>query len=209
MYRRMSPTLMNLCVVFLLLTGGQESAPVEAESLLEELCDYVRMLHDKTQGLLDTYLLCQGSPFNGSDFSTEGLWLNGLPRASIPYRAWRNMTDGQRLLENHQAYSIFQEYLQLLLDDQRELSPNQTALLRLLTELHDDLTPLLRRLTAALSVFHQARPSPVEDPLRSLDVPVPFQRRLRGYLILREYRLWLTRSQRSLAVMMSKTPRVQ
>ncbi|XP_078393771.1 cardiotrophin-2-like [Cetorhinus maximus] len=205
----MSPTLTNLCVVILLLMGSQESAPVEAGRLLEELHDYVRTLQDKTQGLLDTYLLNQGVPFNGSDFSAEGLWLSGLPRASIPYRAWRNMTDEQRLLENHQAYSLFQEYLQLVLDDQRELSPNRTALLLLLNELRDNLTPLLRRLTAALSVLHQARPSPVEDPLGSLDAPAPFQRRLRGYLILREYRLWLIRTRRSLAVMMSKAPLVQ
>ncbi|GCB83263.1 hypothetical protein scyTo_0024058, partial [Scyliorhinus torazame] len=152
----------------------------------------------------------QGTPFNGSLFSAEQLQLGGLPKASIPYRAWRSKTDEERLLENYQAYSVFQEYFQLVLDDQRDLSPDKTALLHLLDELRDDLAQLLKQLSSALDVFRLPRPLPLEDPLSSLDQQSsPFQRRLRGYLVFKEYRLWLLRTQRSFTLLRSQSREAQ
>ncbi|XP_038637137.1 cardiotrophin-2-like [Scyliorhinus canicula] len=195
-------TLVILCVVSSLLIGSHESASVEVNKLLKDICDHVQNIQNRTQGLLDTYLSNQGAPFNGSHFSAEQLQLDGLPKASIPYRAWRRMTDEERLLENYQAYSVFQEYFQLVLDDQRDLSPDQTALLHLLDELCHDLAQLLKQLSSAFDALRLPRPLPIKDPLSSLDQQSsPFQRRLRGYLVFREYRLWLLRTHRSFTLL--------
>ncbi|XP_078062224.1 cardiotrophin-2-like [Mustelus asterias] len=202
----MDHTLVVLWVVSSLFLGVPEAAPVETRRLLGEICDNARALQSKTQALLETYLSNQGIPFNGSDFSAEHLQLVDLPKASIPYLAWRNLSDTQRLLGNYRAYSIFQEYFQLVQDDQQELNPDRPALLHLLGDVRHDLAHLLEQLSAALEAYGLTRPQPAEDPLSSLDTQTSsFQKRVRGFLVCRQYRMWLFRTQRSFSLMRSRS----
>ncbi|XP_067835029.1 cardiotrophin-2-like [Heptranchias perlo] len=200
----LSPAILYLTAS--LYVGGQESAPLGTRRLLGEICDFVQGLQNKTHGLLEAYLFDQGSPFNSSDFSVQQMQLVGLPKAAISYRAWRSMSDEQRLLDNHRAYLTFQEYFQLVQDDQLELGSLKPGLRALLSQVRADLGALEARLASALASLGLPAPPPtVEDPLSWLDSrSSTFQRRLRGYLVCREYQMWLERTERSLSLLRAK-----
>ncbi|GCB86122.1 hypothetical protein scyTo_0026775 [Scyliorhinus torazame] len=139
-----------------------------------------------------------GSPFSDPDFSLPEVQLEYLPQASIPYLIWRRQTHQQRLAANYQAYSLYLEFLQLVLDDLQALGLQGAP-----GQLQEELTFTRRQVEGLVSnvgslTVAMGYPRPeVKDPLDSTTYGrTNFERKVRGYIVIREYRFWIDRTER-------------
>ncbi|KAE8578091.1 hypothetical protein XENTR_v10023329, partial [Xenopus tropicalis] len=136
----------------------------------------------------------QGSPFSNPGFSFPSWQEPGLPTASLGYKKWRCLCPGIRLLLAREAFSAISEFFQLVLDDQLSLNPKAAELLRLLEEAKVSSTAVLSNLASAMEMLNFQSPSVEPDPWswRSTGA-TSFQKKVRGYVLSREYKDWLVR----------------
>ncbi|CAI9560630.1 unnamed protein product [Staurois parvus] len=122
-------------------------------------------------------------------------WLEkGLPTAALGYRMWRCLCPGERLLQARDAFSAISEFFQLVLDDQNSLNPTAADLLRLLEVAQRASEALLRNLKDALIILgYQPPPTQPESLSWAQTDDNAFKKKVRGYVLCREYRDWLTR----------------
>lgn len=136
----------------------------------------------------------QGAPFNMPGFSFP-YWLEkGLPTAALGYRTWRCLCPGERLLQARDAFSAISEFFQLVLDDQNSLNPTATNLLLFLEVAQRASEALLRNLKDALIILGFQPPPLQQEPISWIQADDgAFKKKVRGYVLCKEYREWLVR----------------
>ncbi|KAJ1125547.1 hypothetical protein NDU88_003975 [Pleurodeles waltl] len=206
-------TVLGAPLSFCVLVSGSffsmaRTAPVPegAAPVIAQTFNQVSRLQEGTPLLLSTYLTFQGSPFSDPGFSAPELQITGLPTAAIPYRAWRALSDADRLTRSLSAYTILSEFLQLVQDDQRSLNPDKASLLTLLTTAQANIEGILSNLGTIMKRMGIVGP-PVTDPLMAASLSIStFQKKVRGYVVCREYMNWIDRSVRDFSFLKDKYP---
>ncbi|XP_048382063.2 cardiotrophin-2-like [Stegostoma tigrinum] len=197
-----------LSLLLIQLLGHSQGVPVVVPTLIKQTCDLLLHLQEKTSSLLSTYLTVMGLPLSEPGFALPDVVLLGLPSPSIGYLAWRRLTDGERLSETYQAYSLQLEYLQLVLDDLRALDIGQGP--GQLTEQLSFAQAQLHGFVANLRSLLESLAQPLPTVGKTLDSeahrPSDFERKLRGYLVCREYVHWIDRTVRDFTLLLDKFP---
>lgn len=148
----------------------------------------------------------QGSPFNSRGFSIPGIRYERVPTASISFLKWKNLSDVERLGKNYEAYTTFFEFLQLVQDDQVDISPNAGELVEMLRVTQWRIQGLLSNLTSLLSAMGFP-PAPGADQLMLDAAEVnTFEKKVRGYLVCHAYKEWIDRTVRDFALLKKKFP---
>ncbi|XP_029462767.1 cardiotrophin-2-like [Rhinatrema bivittatum] len=203
----MTPSAFQLMLFFMTLYPSLHSVPIPAAEVIGQTYKLALLLQSNTSALLNTYLSYQGSPFSSPGFSSSYLQLDGLPEAAISYRTWRGLSDEQRLTENYQAYTIYTEFFQLVLDDQGLLNPGQDDLLGMLRKTRMGIEGLLNNLASIMDTKGYQLPMVPPDPLMSASASISnFNRKVRGYVVCREYRNWMDRTVRDFTLLRDKYP---
>eukprot|EP00061_Rhincodon_typus_P013093 g39252.t1 len=145
-----------------------------------------------------------GLPFSEPDFTLPDVFLLGLPSPSIGYLAWRRLTDGERLSETYRVYNLQLEYLQLVLDDLRALDLGQGPgqLSEQLTFTQAQLQGFVTNLRSLLESLAQPLPTVGKTLDSEAHRPSDFERKLRGYLVCREYVHWIDRTLRDFTLLL-------
>ncbi|XP_053550143.1 cardiotrophin-2-like [Bombina bombina] len=144
----------------------------------------------------------QGLPFSGPGFSFPSWQEKGLPTASLGYRIWRCLCAGERLLLSRDSFSAIAEFFQLVLDDQLLLNSKAKDLLRLLDTARISSEAMLNNLASGLRDLGFQPPPPQPELLNwSSSGANDFQRKVRGYILCREYRDWLARVAKDMEIL--------
>ncbi|XP_055265874.1 cardiotrophin-2-like [Moschus berezovskii] len=148
----------------------------------------------QTSTLLQTYLQHQGSPFNDPRFSSSGLSLTTLPPTDMPFEIWHGLEDGVRLSLTQEAFWSFSQHLQLAETDQMALHPDDFILLSQLEEARLKAKGLAGNLAGIMTALDLPTP-PANSPLGTVPLgDSAFQRKCRGYVIIRDYGFWTDRA---------------
>ncbi|XP_078062225.1 cardiotrophin-2-like [Mustelus asterias] len=196
---RLIVTGKEIAFLFLVCSLAQcDSASIAVNTLIRRTHDLTLLLKQKTSCLLSTYLEQMGSPFSEPDFALPEVQLESLPPASIHYLVWRRLSDQERLTANYQAHGLFLEFLQLVMDDLQALGLSQGPgpLADQLTFARAQLEGLVSNVGSLLVAMGYQLPK-LSDPLDSDSYGrTNFDRKVRGYIIIRELRDWLDRTER-------------
>ncbi|XP_041432272.1 cardiotrophin-2 [Xenopus laevis] len=181
-------------VLLIIFSHSLDTAPLPEEDIITKIQRQAEYLQNNATLLLNTYLQFQGSPFSNPGFSFPSWQEPGLPTASLGYKKWRCLCPGIRLLLARGAFSAISEFFQLVLDDQISLNPRESDLHRLLEEAKISSGAVLSNLASALEMLNFQSPSVEPDPWswRSTGA-TSFQKKVRGYVLCREYKDWLVR----------------
>uniref|UniRef100_A0A8C4SJE2 Uncharacterized protein n=1 Tax=Erpetoichthys calabaricus TaxID=27687 RepID=A0A8C4SJE2_ERPCA len=145
----------------------------------------------------------QGSPFSDPGFSAPDLQLAALPTAAIGFLAWRSMAVEERLSSNVKAYSVYIEFLQLVMDDQSQLNPAAKDLKDALEHHHTHLQGLKSNISNIMTNMGFQVPV-VADTISSICFNVSeFQRKIRGYVFCKDLKLWIDRTVRDFQLLMT------
>ncbi|XP_040296157.1 cardiotrophin-1 [Bufo bufo] len=193
--------------VFMLMSvtaWSRESAaiPLSGEEIITQIHSLATLYKINSTLVLSTYLQHQGSPFSDINFSFPSWFENGLPTAAMGFKAWRCLCPGDRLLQARQAFSAISEFFQLVRDDQMSLNPMATELHRLLEIAQRSSEALLSNLNEAMLILGYQPQSTQPEPLSwaSTDDSI-FKRKVRGYVLCREYRDWLMRVPKDMEIL--------
>ncbi|XP_053328024.1 cardiotrophin-2-like [Spea bombifrons] len=183
-----------LVVLGAALCRGQDAVTTTTQNILTQIQNQAVYLHNNATLLLSIYLKYQGAPFNSSEFSFPSWQEPGLPPASLGFKKWRCLCPGERLVLDRDAFSAISEFFQLVLDDQLSLNPQAKELLQMLDAAQISSEAVLSNLLSALDVLG-FRPSPAQPEFLSWASAgaKSFQKKVRGYVLCREYKDWLAR----------------
>uniref|UniRef100_A0A8C2SIA2 Ciliary neurotrophic factor n=2 Tax=Capra hircus TaxID=9925 RepID=A0A8C2SIA2_CAPHI len=157
---------------------------------------YNLALHMQTQTstLLQTYLQHQGSPFSDPDFSMPELSLRTLPPTAMPFAIWHGLEDVVRLSLTHEAFWSFSQHLLLAITDQSDLSPGHSIVEDQLWEARLKAKGLAGNLAGIMTALGLPTP-PLNIPLGTVPLgDTAFQKKCRGYVIIRDYGFWTDRA---------------
>ncbi|XP_075175956.1 cardiotrophin-2-like [Anomaloglossus baeobatrachus] len=173
---------------------GAAALPLSGEEIITQINSLASLYKMNATVVLNTYLHHQGAPFSDDNFSFPSWFENGLPTAAMGFRAWRCLCPGDRLLLARQAFSIMSEFFQLIRDEQMSLNPSAAELHRLLETAQRSSEALLSNLNQAMLILGYQPPSSLAEPLSwaSTDENT-FKKKVRGYVLCREYKDWLMR----------------
>ncbi|KAG8541926.1 hypothetical protein GDO81_027940 [Engystomops pustulosus] len=173
---------------------GSTAAPLSGEEIITQIHGLATLYKTNSTLMLKTYLQYQGPPFSDINFSFPSWFENGLPTAAMGFKAWRCLCPGDRLLQAKQAFYAMSEFFQLVRDDQTALNPAASDLHQLLEIARRSSEALLSNLNQAMIMIGFQPPSTQPEPLSwtSTDDNT-FKRKVRGYVLCREYKDWLMR----------------
>ncbi|XP_071978308.1 cardiotrophin-2-like [Engystomops pustulosus] len=173
---------------------GSAAAPLSGEEIITQIHGLATLYKTNSTLMLKTYLQYQGPPFSDINFSFPSWFENGLPTAAMGFKAWRCLCPGDRLLQAKQAFYAMSEFFQLVRDDQTALNPAASDLHQLLEIARRSSEALLSNLNQAMIMIGFQPPSTQPEPLSwtSTDDNT-FKRKVRGYVLCREYKDWLMR----------------
>ncbi|XP_075141719.1 cardiotrophin-2-like [Leptodactylus fuscus] len=173
---------------------GSAALPLPGEEIITRIHSLATLYQTNSTLVLRTYLQLQGAPFSDINFSFPSWFENGLPTAAMGYMTWRCLCPADRLLQARQAFSAISEFFQLVRDDQMALNPKAYELHRLLEVAQRSSEALFSNLNDAMLILGYQSPSTQPEPLSwaSTDDNT-FKRKVRGYVVCREYGDWLTR----------------
>ncbi|XP_068102691.1 cardiotrophin-2-like [Hyperolius riggenbachi] len=182
--------------------SGCVAAPLSREEILTQIQSLANLHRDNSTMMLTTYLQYQGSPFSTPGFNFPFWQEKGLPTAAMGFRTWRCLCPGERLLMARDAFAAISEFFQLVVDDQYTLNPTALDLQRLLEESRRVSEALLSNLKEAMVILSY-QPSPAQpEPLSWTSTDEnSFKRKVRGYVVCREYRDWLARLSKDMTMM--------
>ncbi|KAL8176515.1 UNVERIFIED_CONTAM: hypothetical protein K2H54_035891 [Gekko kuhli] len=183
-----------------------EPDPSRAAAVIAQTFNLVHRMQLNTSVLLHTYLMYQGRPFNDPDFEAQKIGYEGVPSADIPFLAWCNLSDCERLSQNYRAYEELCKFLVLIRNDQMEVNPNQEDLLEMLkvTQLH--IRGLLSNLTSIMLAL-QFPVTRAEDTFTLREAGAnSFEKKVRGYIVCLRYKEWIDRTVKDFARLTKKFP---
>ncbi|XP_075037528.1 cardiotrophin-2-like [Mixophyes fleayi] len=173
---------------------GSAAAPLKGEEVLTQIQSLSTLHYTNATLMLSTYVQYQGTPFSNPGFSFPSWLEDGLPNAALGFREWRCLCPGTRLMLARAAFAAISEFLQLVLDDQYGLNPQAADLHKLLEASQRVSEALLSNLNEALLVLGFQPPSIQPGPLSWASRNVgDFAKKVRGYVLCREYKDWLMR----------------
>ncbi|XP_067835027.1 cardiotrophin-2-like [Heptranchias perlo] len=193
----------GLLCLLAFLPAHSTGAPIAVSTMIKQTQGLLSLLRAKARPLLTTYLEQLGSPFSDPDFAMPELQLEGLPVAKISYAVWRHFSDEARLASNYRAYTLYLAFLQLVLDDQQALGPSlgPGRLQEQLVSVRAQTEGLVSNLGSILAAMGHQKPE-VHDPMTSESYdPTNFERKVRGYVICREYVDWIKRTERDMMIL--------
>uniref|UniRef100_A0AC11D2X5 Uncharacterized protein n=1 Tax=Ovis aries TaxID=9940 RepID=A0AC11D2X5_SHEEP len=156
---------------------------------------YNLALHMQTQTstLLQTYLQHQSTPFSDPDFSLPELKLRTLPPTAMHFENWHGLEDAVRLSLTHEAFLSFSQHLLLAIVDQSNLNPDNSMVENQLWEERLKAKGLAGNLAGIMTALGLPTP-PANPPLGTVPLGnTAFQKKCRGYVIVRDYGLWTDR----------------
>ncbi|XP_077170859.1 cardiotrophin-2-like [Paroedura picta] len=186
--------------------AAQDSSLSAVTTAIAQTFNLAHHMQLNSSVLLRTYLIHQGSPFSDPDFDAHKIGYEGVPSAAIPFLAWSNLSDSERLSQNYKAYKEFFKFLLLVRNDQMELNPDQEDLLEMLkvTQLH--IKGLLSNLTSIMAALHFPV-AKAEDTLTLQAVGANnFEKKVRGYIVCLRYKEWVDRTVKDFARLTKKFP---
>lgn len=135
-------------------------------------------------------LQCQGSPFSDPGFSAPELQLRSLPPATVFFKTWHSLDDGEQLSRTQEAFLALTQHLQLVGEDQSDLNPGSPILLAQLRAARLRTQGLLGNMTAIMTSL--GHPIPPEEDILELGPceASAFERKCRGYIVTREHGHW-------------------
>ncbi|KAM8962485.1 cardiotrophin-1 [Pelodytes ibericus] len=176
------------------LCYGQSTAPLVGTEIITQTRSQAIYLQSNATLLLNTFLQYQGVPFSTPGFSFPSWHEPGLPTASLSFRKWRCLCTGERLLLARDSFSAISEFFQLVLDDQLSLNSQATELLQLLEAARVSSEAMLSNLISALEILGFKPPLSQPETLSWTSAgATAFQKKVRGYVLCREYKDWLSR----------------
>ena len=136
----------------------------------------------------------RGTPFSDPDFSSPGLSLITLPSTDMPFENWHSLEDAERLSLTQEAFWSFSQHFQLAKDDQSDLNPGNSIVVDQLEEARLKARGLAINLSGIMTALDLPN-SPANTPLGSVPLgDSVFERKCRGYVIIRDYSFWTGRA---------------
>ncbi|XP_056391833.1 cardiotrophin-2-like [Hyla sarda] len=198
---------MFFCAVFMAMSvtawyRGSAAIPLSGEEIITQIRSLAYLYKNNSTLVLNTYLRYQGAPFSDANFSFPHWFEDGLPTAALGYKPWRCLCPGDRLLQGKEAFAAMSEFFQLVRDDQMTLNPAASELHRSLEIAQRSSEALFSNLSDALIILGYQTSFSQPEPLSwtSTDVST-FKRKVRGYVLCREYRDWLMRVQKDMDIL--------
>ncbi|MXQ89898.1 hypothetical protein E5288_WYG013909 [Bos mutus] len=191
---RQCAVIAPFCLLPLLLPPLSLGAPMSTAESVNQAYNLALDMQRHTSTLLQTYLQHQGSPFSDPDFSIPELSLRTLPPTDMPFEMWHGLEDGVRLSLTQEAFWSFSQHLLLAIADQSDLSPDNSMVENQLWEARLKAKGLAGNLAGIMTALGLPTPQP-----NTLLGPVPlgdtaFQKKCRGYVIIRDYSFWTDRA---------------
>ncbi|XP_075687598.1 cardiotrophin-2-like [Rhinoderma darwinii] len=181
---------------------GSAAIPLSGEEIITQIHSLANLYKINSTLVLSTYLRYQGAPFSDVNFSFSSWFENGLPTAAMGFKSWRCLCPGDRLLQAREAFATMSEFFQLVRDDQMSLNPAAADLHRLLEIAQRSSEALLSNLNEAMLILSYQPPSTQPEPLSWASTnDSTFKRKVRGYVLCREYMDWLTRVPKDMEVL--------
>ncbi|XP_061008333.1 cardiotrophin-2-like [Dama dama] len=182
------------CLLTLLLPPLSLGAPTSTAESITQAYNLALDMQMQTSALLQTYLEHQGTPFSDPDFSSPGLSLITLPSTDMPFEIWHGLEDGERLSLTQEAFWSFSQHFQLAKDDQSDLNPGNSIVVGQLEEARLKAKGLAGNLAGIMTALDLLTP-PENTPLGSVPLgDSVFERKCRGYVIIRDYSFWTDRA---------------
>ncbi|KAM7147632.1 LOW QUALITY PROTEIN: cardiotrophin-2-like [Molossus nigricans] len=192
------------CLLTLLLPPLRPGAPISPAEPIRQADSLALYMQKNTAILLQTYPQYQGSPFSDPGFSAPEFQLSSLPPATVSFKTWHTLNDGEWLGCAQEAFLALTQHLQLVGDDQSYLNPGSPILLAL-----GDVRLRAQGLIGNMAAIMTALGLPIlpeEDTLRFVNFGgSAFQRKCQGYAVTR-YGHWTDRAVRDLALLKAKYP---
>ncbi|XP_065776918.1 cardiotrophin-2-like [Muntiacus reevesi] len=182
------------CLLTLLLPPLSLGAPTSTAESINQAYNLALDMQMQTSALLQTYLEHQGTPFSDPDFSSPGLSLRTLPSTDMPFEIWHGLEDGECLSLTQEAFWSFSQHFQLVKDDQSDLNPGNSIVVDQLEEARLKAKGLAGNLAGIMTALDLTTP-PANTPLDSVPLgDSVFERKCRGYVIIRDYSFWTDRA---------------
>ncbi|XP_061009850.1 cardiotrophin-2-like [Dama dama] len=182
------------CLLTLLLPPLSLGAPTSTAESITQAYNLALDMQMQTSALLQTYLEHQGTPFSDPDFSSPGLSLITLPSTDMPFEIWHGLEDGERLSLTQEAFWSFSQHFQLAKDDQSDLNPGNSIVVGQLEEARLKAKGLAGNLAGIMTALDLLTP-PENTPHGSVPLgDSVFERKCRGYVIIRDYSFWTDRA---------------
>ncbi|KAI4531798.1 hypothetical protein MG293_018312 [Ovis ammon polii] len=186
--------LAPFCLLALLLPPLPLGAPMSTAESVKQAYNLALHMQTQTSTLLQTYLQHQGSPFSDPDFSMPELSLRTLPPTAMPFAIWHGLEDVVRLSLTHEAFWSFSQHLLLAIADQSDLSPGNSIVEDQLWEARLKAKGLTGNLAGIMTALGLPTP-PLNIPLGTVPLgDTAFQKKCRGYVIIRDYGFWTDRA---------------
>nr|AAS21114.1 receptivity factor PRFB3 [Plethodon richmondi] len=157
--------------------------------LFLETQKFAESMKDNADSLLTTYLSLQGEPYSNPDFSFLAIQIANLPTAAMNYDTFMRQTDEIRLKNNLYFYSAIIKFLQLTMDEQKDLNPADQSITAKFEQVLSNINALIDNISTIMtqmdfSVKIEFRTPMVESYIGS----AIFRKKLRGYIVCREYK---------------------
>nr|AAS21121.1 receptivity factor PRFB1 [Plethodon richmondi] len=157
--------------------------------LFSETQKFAESMKDNADSLLTTYLSLQGEPYSNPDFSFLDIQIANLPTAAMNYDTFMRQTDEIRLKNNLYFYSAIIKFLQLTMDEQKDLNPADQSITAKFEQVLSNINALIDNISTIMtqmdfSVKIEFRTPMVESYIGS----AIFRKKLRGYIVCREYK---------------------
>ncbi|XP_064425689.1 cardiotrophin-2 isoform X2 [Latimeria chalumnae] len=173
--------------------------------VIQQTRSLTQLLKGFAEDLLQEYLDCQGDPFGQPGFQVPEIPVSGLPAAHISDESWVSLSDTERLHENYTAYSVFPDFLGMVLEHQLELNPFHTGLHSQLESILSHTQGLLSNLRSVMSAMGFLTPEVDLPPLPDL-AGNAFMKKIMGYNVCWQYSSWMERSQKDFELLSEKYP---
>nr|XP_042096621.1 cardiotrophin-2-like [Ovis aries] len=181
------------CLLALLLPPLPLGAPMSTAESVKQAYNLALHMQTQTSTLLQTYLQHQSTPFSDPDFSLPELKLRTLPPTAMHFENWHGLEDAVRLSLTHEAFLSFSQHLLLAIVDQSNLNPDNSMVENQLWEERLKAKGLAGNLAGIMTALGLPTP-PANPPLGTVPLGnTAFQKKCRGYVIVRDYGLWTDR----------------
>ncbi|XP_043943188.1 cardiotrophin-1-like [Protopterus annectens] len=166
-------------------------------SLVDQIYSLSKMLKSYAEQLLQKYLNSQGYPFNWSGFNPKLTPIPGLPEAEE--QVLENLSKTECLQQDYIACVSIFKFLAVVLEDQKDLNPLHTDLLKSLTESPAQIRGMASNLNDIMTVMS----IPIPDAtLQSIQSPSSsFDKKVFGYHVCKTYYEWVLWMEKEFALM--------
>ena len=112
----------------------------------------------------------------------------------MAFKIWHGLEDGVRLSLTQEAFWSFSQHLLLAIADQSDLSPDNSMVENQLWEARLKAKGLAGNLAGIMTALGLPTPPP-NTPLGTVPLgDTAFQKKCRGYVIIRDYSFWTDRA---------------